>query len=245
MPFTPAHSAIVLPFIRINPRFVSATGLIVGSISPDFEYFFKMSVGDEHGHTLPGLLYFDLPVSIALALVFHLIVKKRLIENLPGYFQKRFHALYSFDFLGYIRVYYIPFAVSALIGALSHIFWDGFTHNGAFFVNALSFYDGAHIRFGGVNYPLWYALQNISTYVGLAVVAAYIVFMRSADVAVVTPSIKYWLIVCAIILIIIFIRFNFEPMKADSGNLVISLISAGCIATIIAGLLPLRNRRHG
>jgi hypothetical protein len=83
MPFTPAHSAIVLPFVRINPKYVSATGLIIGSLTPDFEYFFKMSVNGVHGHTLPGLLYFDLPVATALALVFHLVVKRNFINNVP------------------------------------------------------------------------------------------------------------------------------------------------------------------
>ena len=54
MPFTPAHTALVLPFIQ--KRYLSATGLIAGSVAPDFEYFFKMSTNGVHGHTIPGLL---------------------------------------------------------------------------------------------------------------------------------------------------------------------------------------------
>ena len=84
MPFTAAHPALVLPFIKGNPRFISASGLIAGSLAPDFEYFFKLSVNGVHGHTIWGLLYFDIPVAAFLAVVFHAVVKNNLIDNLPA-----------------------------------------------------------------------------------------------------------------------------------------------------------------
>jgi hypothetical protein len=245
MPFTPAHSAIVLPFIRINPRYVSATGLIAGSIAPDFEYFFKMSVSGVHGHTLLGLFYFDLPVSIAIAFVFHVVVKRNLIDNLPVILQSRFRHVYNLDFLNYFRRHYVAFIMSALIGALSHIFWDNFTHATGWFVNTLPFYEGAYLPFDGVNYPLWYALQHISTAVGLAFIFIYVAFMRADEKMVVKPSFTYWLFVLTIIVIVIFMRFNFNPMQADLGNFVVSTVSASCLAVFAAGMLPIRKRIHG
>src|SRR6187549_1453109 len=128
MPFTPAHTAIVLPFIKLNRRFFSATGLIVGSVTPDFEYFFKMSVSGEHSHTIPGLFYFDLPVGFFLALVFHEVVKKRFIRNLPSGLQTRLQPLGSIDFVQYIRSNTFVFIFSVLLGSASHILWDAFTH---------------------------------------------------------------------------------------------------------------------
>ena len=95
MPFTPAHTAIVLPLI--NGRKFSATALIVGSIAPDFEYFFKMSADSEHSHTLPGLLYFNLPVVVVLSFAFHLIAKRSLLQNSPVFIQRRFHALLQLE----------------------------------------------------------------------------------------------------------------------------------------------------
>ena len=80
MPFTAAHPAIVLPLIKRNPRMVSATGLIAGSLAPDFEYFLKLSVNGVHGHTLWGLIYFDIPVAAFLAVLFHALVKNNLID---------------------------------------------------------------------------------------------------------------------------------------------------------------------
>ena len=101
MPFTPAHPAIILPLIRW--RYFSATGLIVGSLSPDFEYFFKMSVDSIHSHSRMGLFYFDLPVTIVLALLFHQLVKVNLIGNLPAFLQKRFQDTLHFNFLKYLK----------------------------------------------------------------------------------------------------------------------------------------------
>lgn len=245
MPFTPAHSAIVLPFIRINPRFVSATGLIVGSVTPDFEYFFKMSVSGVHGHTLWGLLYFDLPVATGLALVFHLIVKRNLINNTPSYFQKKFRILLEFDFLRYLKRNYPAFIVSALIGSLSHIFWDGFTHSAGFFVNELPFYRGAYVPFEGVDYPLWYALQHISTFVGLTTLIVYFILMDSAQIITIKPSITYWSVLLFVTALVILIRFNFNPIQADIGNFVVSSISALCVAVIVGGMLPLLKRMNG
>lgn len=175
MPFTPAHPAIILPFIK--RKSFSATGLIVGSVSPDFEYFFKASVNGVHGHTIGGLFYFDLPVVLVISIIFHFLIKESLIANLPPFLQQRFEPLRVIDFKKYLKTNYLVFGISALLGAGSHIFWDGFTHNGKFFVENLSIYQGTYFSFQGVKYPLWYALQHLSTYVGLSVIAIFIFFL--------------------------------------------------------------------
>src|SRR5690606_6477678 len=122
MPFTPGHAAIVLPFIRL--RWLSATGLIIGSFSPDFEYFFKMSVSSNYSHTRAGLFYFDVPVTIFLAFLFHLVVKKNLIFNLPPFLQRKFHDTLQLDFMQYARSNWFVLILSSLGGAASHLFWD-------------------------------------------------------------------------------------------------------------------------
>src|SRR5690242_5688377 len=120
MPFTPAHVALVLPAVRMNPRYLSATGLIIGSMAPDFEYFFRMSSDAKYGHTLPGLFLFDLPVTVLLAIVFHQVVKQKLISHLPVFLQTRLQPLRQLDFMTHLKTYFMAFAVSALVGAASH-----------------------------------------------------------------------------------------------------------------------------
>ena len=133
-----------LPLIRW--RYFSATGLIVGSLSPDFEYFFKMSVDSIHSHSRLGLFYFDLPVTIVLAILFHQLVKVNLIGNLPAFLQKRFQDTLHFNFLKYLKNNWWIFLYSAIIGAGSHLFWDSFTHNNRFFSRQFSTIYQEHFR---------------------------------------------------------------------------------------------------
>ena len=48
MPFTPAHPAIVVPLVRWKPRVFVLSALIVGSMSPDFEYFVQPTASADH-----------------------------------------------------------------------------------------------------------------------------------------------------------------------------------------------------
>jgi hypothetical protein len=240
MPFTPAHPAIVLPFL--NWRKLSATALVIGSMSPDFEYFFKLSVNSTHSHTVGGIFYFDLPVVIVLSVVFHLLVKQNLFANLPVFFQLRFHDARSFDLIPYLRKHPTQFLVSAILGAASHLFWDSFTHNSGYFARNLWFYKGTAIPFDGVNYPLFYALQHISTIVGLISIACYIYFREPQQHTVITrPSIAYWLLLLLITAAIVLIRFAIYPDDYNLGNVVVSSISGLCLALIINGMFRFRS----
>ena len=240
MPFTPAHPAIILPFIR--SRYFSATGLVVGSLSPDFEYFFKMSVSSEHSHTIAGLFYFDLPVTVFLSCIFHFAIKKNLIHNLPLFFQKRFQQLLDFDFLKYLKDHRWIFVISAFVGAGSHIFWDSFTHNNSFFVRTLPFYEGTHIPFEGVKYPLFYALQQISTAVGLTIVGIYIFTLKPAQTRYTSiPKFLYWFVLAIMAFIIVQVRFAIHPSDYDLGNSVVSWISGLLLASFCCGFINFKN----
>jgi hypothetical protein len=240
MPFTPAHPAIVLPFLRL--RMVSATALVAGSMAPDFEYFFKLSVESEHSHTLKGIFYFDIPVVLLLSALFHLVVKQNLITNLPWTLQQRFQDTLSFDFISFLKSRPLVFLISAIAGTASHIFWDAFTHNGGFFARNLWFYKGTAIPFDGAQYPLFYVLQHISTFVGLFCVAVYI-YMRKPQPGndVTKPSIIYWLVIVVITALVVVIRFAIYSSDYNLGNVVVSSISGLCFALIIGGVFKFRS----
>ncbi|WP_220463965.1 DUF4184 family protein [Adhaeribacter radiodurans] len=44
MPFTFSHPAIVLPLTLLLRKWYSLTGLVIGSLTPDFEYFYQFSI---------------------------------------------------------------------------------------------------------------------------------------------------------------------------------------------------------
>jgi hypothetical protein len=240
MPFTPAHPAIILPLLR--SRYFSATGLVIGSISPDFEYFFKMSVDDTHSHTLTGLIYFDLPVSLFLALLFHIVVKKNLIGNLPPYFQRRSQGLLEFNFVTYFKGNSWVFLLSALVGASSHLFWDSFTHNNTYFTQILPFYAGTYVPYNGVNYPLFYALQYISTGLGLTAMLIYIIMIKPSPVRLPSsPQVIYWFTLLIILAATVWIRFLVFPADYNEGNLVVSVMSGLVLSLVCCGLINFKD----
>ncbi|HYF69638.1 MAG TPA: DUF4184 family protein [Ohtaekwangia sp.] len=240
MPFTPAHTALVLPFIR--KRYLSATGLVAGSVAPDFEYFFKMSTNGVHGHTILGLFYFDVPVVILLAVTFHLVVKQNFIHHLPSFFQVRFQDTLQLDFMQYLRQNPWVFIFSALAGSASHLFWDSFTHGDGYFASTLWFYQGAIIPFNGARYPLFYFLQHLSTVIGLFILFVYIIRIKPVVVEKANGAfLLYWFTFVIISVAVVAIRFTWHPADMKIGNFVVSVISAICLALIICGLLPFRS----
>src|SRR5687767_3641458 len=124
MPFIFSHPAIVLPFLKVRHVSVSMSALVIGSITPDFEYIIKMKATGRYGHSLEGIFLLDLPIACAIAVVFHLLVKTPAINNMPDYLCKRLITLRDFDFLAYIKKHCLSFIICLLIGIASHILWD-------------------------------------------------------------------------------------------------------------------------
>jgi hypothetical protein len=241
MPFTPAHPAIVLPFLRWSR--LSASGLVVGSIAPDFEYFFKMNEGDVHSHTIPGLIYFDIPVVFLLAFLFHSVVKANLFGNLPRWLRSRFQETLDYNFVGDLKRHPWRFTFSALLGSASHLFWDSFTHPDGYFVNLLWFYEGTTVRYDGATYPLYYALQHFSTYIGMFFVVVYIMQKKPSPVTASRISWRYWIIFLFISVAVVWLRFFIRPEDQTIGNVVIS-ITGMCIGLIVCGLLTFKGQRQ-
>lgn len=244
MPFTPAHSAIILPFIKINPRYVSATALIAGSFAPDFEYFFKMSVDSTFSHSIRGLFLFDVPTVLILSLAFHSIVKKNLIRNFPVFLQSRLGQLEQFQFIPYLKKHPIAFVASAIVGSASHIFWDSFTHSDGFFVKVIPFYHGSFIPYEGANYPLWYALQHVSTWVGLTIIFLYLLRMKIDNTIMITkPNILYWLLLIVFAALAVTIRFAIKSSDYNLGNFIVTSISGVCIGLLLCGCIKFKIRQ--
>jgi hypothetical protein len=236
MPFTAAHPAIVLPFLRIHAKYISPTALVIGSMAPDFEYFFRMKVRSVHGHTIPGLLYFDLPVTLILAFAFHTIVKRDLIRNLPQKLQRKFHTIQRFNFLAYIRHNYFPFFISAIAGSATHLFWDSFTHRTGHFSTTISFIHDSRVRMFGSDYSLYTVLQHASTVLGLAAICLYVISMEKENVEAEQPRVQYWFAVLLIVAGIVSLRFLIYSDDLGIGNLVVTFISGLCLALMIMGL---------
>ncbi len=162
MPFTLCHPAAIIPFAR--QRFV-LSALVVGSLSPDFIYFLNLAPRGQFGHTIPGVFLFCLPAGIGVLLIFHALLKWPILSLLPQVLQERLIGpARGFTFRPITRTLLI--VVSILIGAFTHIIWDGFTHEYGWAVIKLQFLSSPVIEIGSRTIPLFKLLQHSSTAVG-------------------------------------------------------------------------------
>jgi len=105
MPFTFSHPAIVLPLKLIPKKWFSLTASVIGSLTPDFEYFIRMKVQSNFSHTILGVFWFDLPLGILLAFLFHNIVRNSLFDNLPLPLKSRLIGFNKFNWNRYFWVF--------------------------------------------------------------------------------------------------------------------------------------------
>ena len=76
MPFTLAHPAAIIPLQKLFKNKLSLTGLIIGSIIPDFEYLVNIVERSVISHKLEGVLYFDIPAALIITFCWHGFVKQ-------------------------------------------------------------------------------------------------------------------------------------------------------------------------
>lgn len=170
MPATfPSHAAAVLPLKVRWPRRFDGVALVTGSAAPDLYYGLNGYVVVPPTHNVPGLFWFTLPV----ALVATALIRRSaptIAAHLPG--RPAWLALRDFGVLGTVRHKWYVTAYSILLGGLTHIAWDGFTH-------AQGTQHGWAVRLAPAlrveawpGTPWWLVAQHASTVLGAVAVAA-------------------------------------------------------------------------
>jgi len=161
LPFTLAHPAAVVPLRR---RLV-LSALVVGSFAPDFHYFLNLAPNGHFGHTVVGVFLFCLPVGLAALWVFHKLLKLPLISLAPERHQQRLMR-FTKPFCWGPSSRFLLILFSLLLGALSHLAWDAFTHNRGFVVRNLPDMRTPPLEEFGSNRPLYNLLQLGSSVLG-------------------------------------------------------------------------------
>lgn len=236
MPFTFSHSAIVLPF----KRWFSTTGLVVGSMSPDFEYFLKMNLENQHGHSFAGIFYFDLLISLILCFLCHNIIKDVLIRNLPSFLNSRFNYVIDFRWNDYFRKNWILIFVSIIIGAFSHIFWDSFTHNTGFFVEKIPFLQEV-LKVGSFRAPVFKIVQHGSTFVGAMIIMFYIFKKPLGKSDSMFFNAKFWFPAFVVSIIVILARLSYLSFNLEIGNLIVTIIPSLFLGILFSSLLNIKS----
>lgn len=171
MPFTLAHPAAVLPFRRYAAGSTSLAALVIGSLSPDFVYFFSLGVNGAFSHSLMGMFLFCVPASLAVYFAYYLFLRQPLIALLPDAIATRLHP----------RPAWVPNSISSMAiivgslmaGAATHIVWDAFTHGNTFVIRNVELLRTSVDLAGIAKMPLYKILQHVSSVFGLVILAIY------------------------------------------------------------------------
>ncbi len=172
VPFTFSHPAAAVPFYRCR---LLVSALVVGSISPDFEYFVRTSGQDRIGHTYPGVLLYTFPISVLMLAIFHGLVKWPLISLLPRSLQERVvEPARNFSWWPPQRLLII--LVSLAVGIATHLVWDNLTHADGWMGRHWAGMTTPLGHLGGGRVTAEKVLQYGSTALGAAVLIIYFVY---------------------------------------------------------------------
>src|SRR5262245_22389631 len=110
---------------------------MVGSMAPDFGYFFSYEVIRPLTHSFPGLFFFDLLMGLMVWLVYVGVLEKATITLLSD----RWHTRFAHTDPLTIRLIGRA-AIAILLGAATHVLWDSFTHRGTWVMRVFPALEG-------------------------------------------------------------------------------------------------------
>jgi Domain of unknown function (DUF4184) len=237
MPFTTAHIVAIIPFKKYTPNPLSISGLVIGSMVPDFEYFIRMTLFGHYGHTIGGIFFFDLPIGLILYIIFHAIVRKSTIVHLPNYLYFRVGSADCFDWKPYFKKCFFKIIISIFIGILTHFFWDGFTHDKEYFFAKYMTILLHKINIFGHLIPLHFVLQMFSTLIGMIILFWYIHTLPvkpKNQIKTNKQIVTFWILVLLLAIIIGVVRWSIGmPNEKIIGQLIVVSVSASLLSLII------------
>ena len=161
MPFTVSHAAAVLPLHRYSHK-LPLTALMIGSMAPDFGYFFSHEAPRHLTHSFTGLFIFSLPAGLVVWLFYVAFLEKATITLLSDRWHTRFAHTDAITPSLVARA-----CIAIILGAVTHLLWDAFTHRGTFVTEAIPALRGPTPGFSWL--PIYHLLHGLSSVVGLVI----------------------------------------------------------------------------
>lgn len=177
----------VLPLVgRLR---LDTTCLVIGAMSPDFEYFARIKQQSDISHTWLGLVVFDLPATLLLAALFHFVVKWPAVLVAPRFVARRASVFAARPWGELSLGFALSCVISSLIGALTHLLWDGVTHSdGVFVARFKSLRTLVDVPGLASDMALHRVFQHASTVLGLFVCAIYVAVVLRRTPAIELPA---------------------------------------------------------
>lgn len=195
MPFTPSHAVVALPFLR-TPLVPAA--LAIGAMTPDLPLFTR-GLGPSYGFThAPANVLLTALVALILLLLWRVVLRPGLTALAPVFVRRRLPGEWEQTGVGAARDALRGrggaagpwmLALSLILGVLSHIGWDLFTHEGRWGVQALP---ALQQMWGPLAGYKW--LQHGSSVLGLVILAVFALsWLRARPLRAAGDQVPAWL----------------------------------------------------
>jgi hypothetical protein len=162
VPFTISHAAAVLPLHHWSRHALPLTALMIGSMAPDFGYFFSHTASRRLTHGFAGLFVFALPAGLSVWLFYVAFLEKATITLLSDRWHTRFAHTDAITPALMGRA-----SIAIVLGAATHLLWDAFTHRGTFITDAVPALRGPTPGFSWL--PVYHLLHGLSSVAGLVI----------------------------------------------------------------------------
>jgi len=198
MPFTISHAAAALPLHRWSKARLPLAALMIGSMAPDFSYFMPGDPGRIVTHSIAGLFQYCLPASFVVWLLFVWVLERPTIALLPDSWRSRFAR--SSRQLTLANLALVCGAI--LLGGLTHLVWDSFTHRGTAVTHAIPALHGVAFVIDGHRVRWFAVLQLLSSVFGLVVLALWALMQRGGAAPESFPPVSHALRLAAALLVV-------------------------------------------
>lgn len=171
MPFTFSHPAAAIPFRRYG---LVISALVIGSMAPDIEYFTRLAQQDRSAHTYPGVLTIAFPVALAALAVFHHVMKWPCLSLMPRSWQARL-VTSAGHFRWRPAKHVVLILISLMIGIVTHLVWDSFTHKEGWIVQQVPGMRSPLFSVGQSVISPYKLAQHVSTVLGGLFIAIIVI----------------------------------------------------------------------
>jgi Domain of unknown function (DUF4184) len=166
LPFTVSHAAAILPIHRFSQHRLPLTALMIGSMAPDFGYFFSHEMSRVITHSPHSVFTFSLPAGLAVWWFYVAFLEKATITLLSDRWHTRFAHTDAITPGLVLRA-----GIAIVLGAITHIVWDAFTHHGTFISSR---WTALTAPMPGLNWmPVYHFLHGLSSVVGLVMLMVW------------------------------------------------------------------------
>ena len=168
MPFTISHAAAAFPVHALGRSRLPLAALMIGSTTPDLVFYIPRYVEYDDSHSLSGVFTFCLPLGLLMWWFFIRILERPTISWLPEAWRTRITPTPRPDLRTWCWA-----ALAVVLGAITHLVWDSFTHSQTPVVDALPAFRDAVFSAGGMPVRFYFLLQILSSVFGLVVLAGW------------------------------------------------------------------------